>query len=141
MNPMTGREATKEREGPPIAEISVASMALVIIGGIYMATYIPRRPPLAVPILLVALSGALVAADVVLLRRLRGFAWSTFVTVAKWALLAYIVSAGLIEFAFVKDHTRGAPLVVVTLMLIVYAVDVPLVIGFTAARYDDPASS
>jgi hypothetical protein len=139
MNALKGN-AVKGRELPPIAEISVASMVLVIIGGIYMATYIPRRPPLAVPILLVALSGALVAADVVLLRRLRGFAWTTFVTVAKWALVAYVVSAGLIEFAFVKDHTRGAPLVVVTLMLLLFAVDVPLVIGFTAARFDNPTS-
>lgn len=133
--------AVKTRGLPPIAEISVASMVLVIIGGIYMATYIPRKPPLAVPILLVALSGALVVADLVLLRGLRGFAWSTFVTVAKWALVAYIVSAGLIEFAFVKDHTRGGPLVVVTLMLILFAVDVPLVIGFTAARFDDRTSA
>ena len=33
-----------------------------------------------------------------------------------------------IEFAFVRNHTRGAPLVVVTLMLVIFALDVPVLI-------------
>jgi len=36
------------------------------------------------------------------------------------ALLAYAVIAGMIEYAFVFDKTRGAQLVVMTLMLVVF---------------------
>ena len=128
--------AVQRRELPPIAEMAVASMALVIIGGIIMASYIPRRPPLALPTVLLVASSAVMVASLVLLRRLKDFAWSTFYRVAKWALVAYLISAGLIEFAFVKDHTRGGPLVVVTLMLLIFAVNVPLIIGFTTARFE-----
>ncbi len=42
-------------------------------------------------------------------------------------------------FAFVKDHIRGAPLALVLVMLVIYALDVPLVIAFTVARYSSPA--
>ena len=130
--------AVQRRQVPPIAEMAVASMALVIIGGIVMASYIPRRPPLALPTVLLVASSAVMVTALVLLRRLRDFAWSTFFRVAKWALVAYLVSAGLIEFAFVKDHTRGGPLVVVTFMLLIFAVNVPLIIGFTTARFENP---
>ena len=65
-----------------------------------------------------------------------GSVWSTFVRVGRWALLAYIIAAGMIEFAFVRNHTRGAPLAVVTGMLVVFALDVPFIIATTVARYD-----
>jgi hypothetical protein len=120
---------------PPITEVAVASLALIIVGGIYMAAYVPRRPPLTVPTILLVASAALLALAVVWLARLRDFARDRFFSVGRWALLAYVVSAGMIEFAFVRDHTRGAPLVVVTLMLVIFAVDVPLIIGFSVARY------
>ena len=119
----------------------MASLALIIVGGIYMATYVPRRPPLAVPAVLLVASAALLALDAVWIVRLRDFARDRFVAVGRWALLAYVVSAGMIEFAFVRDHTRGGPLVVVTLMLVIFAVDVPLIIGFTVARYHRPSAA
>jgi hypothetical protein len=56
--------------------------------------------------------------------------------VARWALLAYAITAGLIEYAFVRNHVSGGALVVLTLSLVVYAVHVPTLIGFTVARYD-----
>jgi hypothetical protein len=36
----------------------------------------------------------------------------------------------------VRDHLTGAPLVVLTLSLVVYAVHVPILIAFTVARYE-----
>src|SRR4029077_15434915 len=74
-----------------------------------------------------------------LLARVRPFAWGRFFLVFRWALLAYVISAGMIGFAFVKDHVRGAPLALVLVMLVIYALDVPLVIAFTVARYSSPA--
>ena len=59
-------------------------------------------------------------------------------TVFRWALLAYVISAGVIGFAFVRDHIRGAPLALVTVMLLIYALDVPVIIAFTVARYSSP---
>jgi hypothetical protein len=67
--------------------------------------------------------------------RLRPFAWDRFFLVFRWALLAYVISAGVIGFAFAQDHVRGAPLAVVLVMLVIYALDVPLIIAFTVARY------
>ncbi|MEO7371510.1 MAG: hypothetical protein ABIZ69_11635, partial [Ilumatobacteraceae bacterium] len=79
----------------------------------------------------------LLAVGIIMITRVAGFSWDTFVRVGRWALLAYVVAAGMIEFAFVRNHTRGAPLAVVTAMLVVFALDVPFIIATTVARYQD----
>ena len=56
----------------------------------------------------------------------------------KWALLAYAITAGLIEYAFLRNGVSGGVLVVLTLSLVVYAVHVPVLIAFTVARYEEP---
>jgi type III secretory pathway component EscS len=123
------------RRLPPIAEIAVAAMALIIVGGITLASRMPRPAPLPLLVALLAVAAVLVLADVVLLARLREFAWPLFFQVAKWSLLAYAVMYGMLEFTFLYDHVGGSTLVVLTLMLIVIAVDVPLLFGFSVARY------
>ena len=55
--------------------------------------------------------------------------------VARWALLAYVVIAGMIEYAFVYDHTRGTVLVVMTLMLVIFTLTPPVLLAFTVARF------
>lgn len=120
---------------PPVAELGTACLVLVVAGGILMASYAPRRPPLGLPVALLIASGILLLANIVMLARTRGLAWDKFFLVGRWTLLAYVVAAGLIEYAFARNHTRGGPLLVVTLMLVVFAVDVPLIISFTVARY------
>jgi len=72
----------------------------------------------------------------VLLSRIEGFAWSRFFQVGRWGLLAYALIAGMIEFAFVFDHTRGPQLLVMTLMLALFMLNVPVLIAFTVARYE-----
>jgi hypothetical protein len=123
------------RRLPPVAEIAVAAMALIIIGGITLASRLPRPAPLPLLVALLAAAAVLVLADVVLLARLREFAWPVFFQVAKWSLLAYSVMYGVLEFTFVYDHVAGSTLVVLTLMLVVIAVDVPMLFGFSVARY------
>jgi uncharacterized membrane protein AbrB (regulator of aidB expression) len=91
-----------------------------------------------VPTALAVISAALVLASVFLLSRLQQFAWDRFFLVFRWALLAYVISAGMIGFAFIRDHTRGAPLALVVVMLVIFALDVPLIIAFTVARYSSP---
>jgi uncharacterized membrane protein len=48
------------------------------------------------------------------------------------------VIAAMIEYTFVRNHARGGVLVVLTLSLVVFAVHVPTLIGFTVARFAEP---
>jgi type III secretory pathway component EscS len=100
-----------------------------------MAAYLPRQAPLGFAIALLVLAAALQVTNAFLLSRLRDFAWSRFLEVGKWALLAYAIIAGMIEYAFVFDKTRGSSLVVMTLMLALFMLNVPVLIAFTVARY------
>ena len=68
----------------------VASLALMLAGGVYLAAHLPHPPPLAPAI---------------------------------W----------LLAFVFVYDATSASTLAVLLAALGVFAVDVPLVIAFTAA--------
>lgn len=124
-----------EHRLPPITQLAIASMILIVIGGIYLASHLPHAAPLGLPIALVAVSILLMLANVVALSRLREFAWDSFFLVGRWTLLAYVVIAGMLEYIFVIDGTRGGALVTLTLMLVVYAVDIPLLLAFSVARY------
>jgi hypothetical protein len=124
-----------ERPLPPVTELGVVSMALIVAGGISIAAKLPGDVPLGVPVALLAASAALMVVNLVALARVPGFNWAAFFAVARWALVAYGVIAAILEFVFINDGTRGGVLVVLTLSLVVYAVHVPLLIGFTVARY------
>jgi hypothetical protein len=126
-----------ERRLPPVTQMGMASLALIVAGGIYLSAHLPKHVPLTPAVVLLACSVLLLLLNVSLLARVAGFAWSRFFAVARWALLAYVVIAGMIEFSFLRDHLSGGPLVVLTLSLVVFAVHVPLLIGFTVARYAD----
>jgi hypothetical protein len=130
-----------ERRLPPVTEVGMTSLALIVAGGIYLSAHLPKHVPLAPAIALLAASTLLLVGNLVALSRVRDFAWQRFFEVAKWALLAYAITAGMIEFAFVRDHLAGGPLVVLTLSLVVYAVHVPVLIAFTVARYQTTDSS
>jgi hypothetical protein len=119
----------------------MASLALIVAGGIYLSSHIPEHVPLGPAVGLLAASVLLLSANVLALARVQGFAWDRFFEVAKWSLLAYSIIAGMIEYTFLRNHLRGGPLVVLTLSLVVFAVHVPMLIGFTVARYSDPADA
>ncbi len=129
-----------ERRLPPFTEVGMFSLALIVIGGIYLSSHIPQHVALGLPTALLIASAVLVVVNLGLLRRVPGFAWPRFFQVAKWALAAYLFTAALIEFAFLRNHLKGGPLVILTLSLLVYAVQVPAMIAFTVARYDTSAS-
>ncbi len=127
-----------ERKFPPFTEIGMFSLALIVIGGIYLSAHIPQHVPLGPPTALLIASAVLVVINLALLTRVPDFDWPRFFQVGKWALLAYLFTAALIEYAFLRNHLRGGPLVILTLSLLVYAVQVPAMIAFTVARYDTP---
>lgn len=129
---------TGERPLPPVTQLGMASLALIVAGGIYLSAHIPNHVPLTPAIVLLAASVLLFAVNLTLLARVQGFPWGRFFEIAKWALLAYAVIAGMIEYAFLRDHLKGGALVVLTLSLVVFALHVPVLIGFTVARFHDP---
>ena len=125
-----------ERKLPPVTELGMASLGLIVAGGIYLSAHLPQHVPLAPAAILLALSALLLVGNLVSLLRVPDFSRERFFYVAKWALLAYAITAGMIEYAFLRNHVSGGALVVLTLSLVVYAVHVPMLIGFTVARYD-----
>ena len=127
-----------ERKYPPVTGIAMTSLALIVAGGIYLSAHLPRHVPIGPAVVLLVLSALLMAYNIYSLTRVKDFPWDRFFGVAKWSLLAYLVIAGLIEYAFLKNHLSGAPLVVLTLSLLIFAIHVPTLLGFTVARYYDP---
>ncbi|HVR05203.1 MAG TPA: hypothetical protein VMS02_04120 [Solirubrobacteraceae bacterium] len=120
---------------PPVQQLAATTLALIVAGGIYLAAHLPRHPPLGPAIGLLALAAVLLVVNALALSRVRDFAWDKFRLVAGWALLAYVVIAGMLEYVFVYDGTRGDTLVVLSLMLVVFALDIPLLLGFSVARF------
>ena len=130
-----------ERKYPPFTEIGMFSLGLIVIGGIYLSAHIPQHVPLGLPTALLIASAVLTVINVGMLTRIPDFNWPRFFQVGKWALAAYLFTAALIEYAFLRNHLKGGPLVILTLSLLVYAVQVPAMIAFTVARYDSPAGA
>ncbi len=120
---------------PPVTQLVVGSLVLVLIGGIYMVATYQSSPSLAIPTALLVASVVLWASGVLMMVRHLGFAWPVFFRIARWALLAYVVEAGMIEFAFIHNHVSGGPLLLLSLMLVMFALDVTVSIAFTVARF------
>jgi hypothetical protein len=137
-------ENVYERRLPPIGEVAMATIAVVVSGGVYLASYLPRRAPLGPAFAIMGVGAALLLWNIFTLSRLQDFAWDKFFLVAKWGLVAYLIVAGMLEYVFVLDHTRGGVLLVLTLMLAIFAVNIPLLLAFSVARYQpvaDPTDS
>jgi hypothetical protein len=132
---MPQARSSADRGYPPIGWLSTGALAFVIIGGIIMASYAPRKAPLGLATVLLVVGALLLAVAGALLVGLKDFSRTTFIKVFKWAIFADLVTAAMIEFAFVRDHTRGASLLIVTCMLAVFTLSVPTTIAFTVARY------
>jgi len=119
----------------PISALFVTSLALVIVGGIVLASYLPRRPPMAPAVGLLLASVVALGGGLALLARQPRFAWRRFFSVARWALLGFVVEAGMLEYVFLVDGVRGEMLVVLSAMLAVFAIDIPAILAFGVARY------
>ena len=98
----------RQADLPPIHQLATLTLALVVVGGIYMAAHIDHSGTLVPPTVLAIAAALVLVVNAVLLARIREFAWAKFFRVFGWALLAYLVIAGILEFVFVYDHTPGA---------------------------------
>ena len=79
---------------PPFTELGMLALALIVIGGIYLASHIPQHVSLGPAIALLIASALVLTVNLALLARVPDFAWPRFFQVAKWALLGYAFTAG-----------------------------------------------
>lgn len=130
-----GERPAGARPLPPVPQCATAALIFVVAGGVDLAARLPRPAPLGPAIAALALAAVALLAAAAAASRLRDFAWHTFWVVGGWTLAAYAIIAGMLEFVFVLDHTPGTLLAVLSLMLAVFAVDIPLLLAFSVARY------
>jgi len=131
----------RQRNFPPVARLGTLTLALTVAGGVVMAANYGKAPSLVAPIALTAAAGAVLIVNVILLARVREFAWTPFFRVLGWTLLAYFVIAGILEFVFVFDHTPAHELALFSVLLFLFATDVPLILAFSVARWQLPAEA
>ncbi len=113
-------------------------MVLVIVGTIYLAANITNGPSLVVPIVLDAIAAVLLLTAAIIVGGIDHFARRTFHVVGRWALLGYLVIAGMIELVFIRDHTPGAQLATLSVGLVIFVLSVTLILAFSVARYQPP---
>ncbi len=130
-----------ERPLPPVTQLGVSALVLVVAAGIYLAAEAERHPSLVLPIVLLAVAAALVLTAAMLLARVRDFAWGKFRMVFGWAFLEYLVIAGMLMYIFVRDGTPGGTLALFVVGLVIFAVDIPTVFAFSVARYQPVPSA
>jgi hypothetical protein len=128
----------RQRNLPPVARLGTLTLAMTVAGGVVMAANYGKVPALSAPIALAAAAGAVLIVNVILLARVKEFAWTPFFRVLRWALLAYFVIAGILEFVFVFDHTPSHQLALFSVLLFLFATDVPLILAFSVARWQLP---
>jgi hypothetical protein len=120
---------------PPIIEVGAVAMALCIAGVIYLTSYVPRTPALGPAIGLLVAAGAVVAANTVALARISGFNWSLFWKVGRWTFVGYAIIAGMLMFTFIYDKLPTGQLTLLVATLAVFAVDIPMMLAFSVARF------
>ena len=125
---------------PPISELSVLVLAVIVAGGVYLAAHLPKHTTLVPTTVAVVIAGAIVLINIFLLLQIKEFDWQVFTTVAKWTLVAYGLFAAALEYIFIKDGSRGGVLVLMTSTLVIFAINLPIHFGFTVARYSDKTS-
>jgi uncharacterized membrane protein YfcA len=114
--------------------VGVAGLVAAVISGIYVVTHPADRGSIYVQLLLALL------AQIVLMFNLRSAETldkprrHRFNLVSGIALVGYTVRTGIIALAFFTVGIRGGRMAFLALDLALYAMTVPTIIGFTAAR-------
>jgi hypothetical protein len=123
------------KSSPIIACIIGTVISCILAAGIIIA-HIPEQAPIWGSVLWVCIAGVLTITTIVLIVRKKPFALKVFFKVAKWVFLYILVLTGMGEYVIVFDGTRGEPLVVITLILLLFLVNIPMLWGFSVARHE-----
>ena len=102
---------------------ALVSLACAAAGVIVVASYVPRHAPLPAPLVLVVLAGLFWAGAAWRGRRLVAG------NIARPTLIAAAIAVAVLELVFAYDGTRGAPLALLTIALVLVALDLPLLIS------------
>jgi len=127
------------KSSPVIATIIGTVISCILAAGIIIA-HIPGPAPIWGSIIWLGIAGALTLTSIVLLLRKKPFAWKVFFKVAQWVFLYILVLTGMGEYVIVFDGTRGEPLVVMTIILLLFLVNIPMLWGFSVARHERASS-
>jgi hypothetical protein len=118
--------------------ITVTVISCILAAGIIIARF-PGPAPLWGSIMWIGIAFGLTLISMVLILRRKPFAREVFFKVAKWVFLYMLVLSGIGEYVLVFDGTRGEPLVIMTIILVLFLINVPMLWGYSVARHE-PAS-
>jgi hypothetical protein len=120
----------------PLVAFAIGSIVCALVSVGILVFYVPRPASLTWASGFSAASAALLLAAIVSLLRRRLFAWQRFFIVARWVLLLTLVYTGMLEYVIVFDGARGKPLIIMTIVLLLTAIDVPILWAFSVARHE-----
>ena len=126
------------RSSPVVAFITATVVSCILSAGIVIA-HVPGPAPIWGSILWLCIAAALTVVSIVLVLRRKPFARKLFFKVAKWVFLYMLVLSSVGEYVLVFDGTRGAALVVMTLTILLFLVNIPMLWGFSVARHEPQA--
>ncbi len=120
---------------PAVACMVGTIISCILAAGIIIV-HIPAPAPMWGPVTWVCVAAVLTVATIVLLLRKKPFARQRFFTVAKWVFLYIRVLTGMAMYVMVYDGMRGETLVVMTIILLLFLVNIPMLWGFSVARHE-----
>lgn len=120
----------------PIVTCAIGSIVCAFLAVGIEASYLPKSAPLAWPIAFLGVSGVLSLATAGLLMRLRQFAWQLFFAVARWVLVLTSIFAAMAMYVFIADGTGGTQLTILVIVLLLAALNIPMLLGFSVARHE-----
>jgi hypothetical protein len=127
------------RSSPIIACIVGTIVSCIIAAGIIIA-HIPEPPPMWGSYMWLSIAGVLTVATIVQILMKKRFARKLFFKVAKWVFLYILVLTGMGEYVIAFDGTRGTTLVVMTIILLLFLINIPMLWGFSVARHEQVPS-
>ena len=110
-------------------------VACILALGIVIA-YMPEPAPLWGPFMWAGIGAVLTVASVIQIALKKRFNRKLFFKVAKWAFLYILVLSGMGEYIVVYDGTRGVTLVIMTITLLLFLFNIPMLWGFSVARHE-----
>lgn len=120
----------------PVVACIVGTIVSCILAAGIIIVHIPAPAPMWGSIMWVCIAAVLTVATMVLILRKKPFARKRFFTVAKWVFLYILVLTGMGEYVMAFDGMRGETLVVMTIILLLFLVNIPMLWGFSVARHE-----
>jgi hypothetical protein len=120
----------------PVVACIVGTIISCILAAGIIIVHIPASAPMWGSIMWVCIAAVLTVATMVLILRKKSFARKRFFTVAKWVFLYILVLTGMAEYVMAFDGMRGETLVVMTIILLLFLVNIPMLWGFSVARHE-----